>query len=133
MIDIPPQVPQPVTHQCIHETAQNYQLPTTLIYAVLAVEGGTVGKMSTNTNGTYDMGPMQINTIWLEHFGDYVSPSDILYNGCINVQVGAWILRSRINEADGHFWKGVGGYHSRTPDKNRLYQEKVYTQAQKLR
>lgn len=125
MIDIPPIEPAPLTHECIMETAVRFDLPARLLYAILQVEGGKVGLKSKNNNGTFDLGPMQINTIWIEHFKPYVNPEQILYNGCINLQVGAWILKSRINEA-GDFWEGVGAYHSRTPHLNVRYQKKVY-------
>jgi len=124
--DTPANTPIEVTHACIMETAERFDLPPRLIYAVLKVEGGKVGQRVKNTNGTFDMGPMQINTIWLDHFENYVSAEQILHNGCVNIQVGAWILRSRINEADGDFWKGVGSYHSKTPWRNVAYQAKVY-------
>jgi len=124
--DIPPVIPTEVTHECVMQTAERFDLPPRLIYAVLKVEGGQVGQKVKNTNGTYDMGPMQINTIWLEHFGDYVTEQQILHDGCVNVQVGAWILKARINESDGDFWRGVGSYHSKTPTRNKAYQAKVY-------
>ena len=50
---------------CIFTAAQTYSVPPTVILGVLNVEGGKVGMASSNTNGTYDLGPMQINTIWV--------------------------------------------------------------------
>jgi soluble lytic murein transglycosylase-like protein len=129
---IPPIEPVPVTQECIMQTAQRFDLPILLLHTILKVEGGTVGEVSFNKNGTYDIGPMQINSIWLENFVPYVSPSQILYNGCINLQIGAWILRSNINKAKGDFWKGVGNYHSGTPHLHRKYQEKVYAMSNQL-
>jgi len=127
-----PQIPiVPLTHECIIETAARFDMPAQLIYSILKVEGGQVGLKNKNTNGTYDLGPMQINTIWIDTFKPYVTPEQILYNGCINVQVGAWILKSRINES-GDFWEGVGGYHSKTPSLNETYQQKVYRASQIL-
>jgi soluble lytic murein transglycosylase-like protein len=133
MLDhIPPMEPIPVTEVCIVETAQRFDLPVLLLETILEVEGGTVGEVSKNTNNTYDIGPMQINSIWLEEFMPYVTPTQILYNGCVNVQIGAWILRSNINRAKGDFWKGVGNYHSGTPHLHRRYQEKVYATSKRL-
>ncbi len=129
---IPPIAHTPVTLACIHETANRFELPVLLIQTILKVEGGEVGKVNHNTNDTYDIGPMQINSIWLQEFEPYVSPSQILYNGCVNVQIGAWILRSNINKARGDFWKGVGNYHSGTPHLHRRYQEKVYAMSNHL-
>ncbi|MGA2655848.1 MAG: lytic transglycosylase domain-containing protein, partial [Gammaproteobacteria bacterium] len=119
---IPPIPTVPVTHECIVSTAERFDLPILLLHTILKVEGGEVGEVSFNKNNTYDIGPMQINSIWLEKFTPYVSPSQILYNGCINLQIGAWILRSNINKAKGDFWKGVGNYHSGTPHLHRKYQ-----------
>ncbi len=130
--DIPALDPVPVTEACIIQTAERFDLPILLLEAILEVEGGTVGEVSKNTNDTFDIGPMQINSIWLQEFAPYVSPSQILYNGCVNVQIGAWILRSNINRAKGDFWKGVGNYHSGTPHLHRKYQEKVFSTSTKL-
>lgn len=124
--DIPPLPVVPVTTECVLETAKRFELPTTLLWSVLAVEGGKEGQYTKNKNGSIDLGPMQINSIWLPQFSAYATPSEILYNGCINVQIGAWILRSHINLAGGDFWKGVGNYHSRTPLLHHRYQGKVY-------
>lgn len=129
MLDIPPPEPPQVvelTHQCISETADAFDLPTRLLYSVLTVEGGKVGQTVENTNGTYDMGPMQINSIWLDFFSGYVTREQIIYDGCINVHVGAWILRANINEAGGDFWRGVGNYHSKTPKFHYPYQQRIY-------
>lgn len=129
---IPPIETVPVTQECVIATADRFDLPILLLHTILKVEGGTVGEVSFNKNGTYDIGPMQINSIWLESFTPYVSPSQILYNGCINLQIGAWILRSNINKAKGDFWKGVGNYHSATPHLHRKYQERVYAMSNQL-
>lgn len=122
----------PVTQECVFKTAEKYQLPPRLLFAVLKVEGGQVGQMRANSNGTYDIGPMQINTWWIQKFAPYVSPTKILYNGCVNVQVGAWILKNSILEAGGDFWKGVGYYHSHSPKHHREYQKRVYFAARSL-
>lgn len=130
--DIPPAPIVPLTTECIAQTAKRFALPETLIWAVLAVEGGREGKYSVNKNGSIDLGPMQINSLWLEHFSEYVSPTEVLYNGCVNVQIGAWILRSYINLADGDLWKGVGNYHSKTPLLHQRYQHKIYAKSNEL-
>ena len=131
MIDAPTPTPAPITHQCIYTAASRFNLPLKAIYAILAVEGGTVGKINHNSNGTYDIGPMQINSIWLKTFSGYITKEQLIYNGCVNVHVGAWILRANINQAGGNFWTGVGNYHSRTPTHHNRYQQKVYAAATK--
>jgi len=130
--DIPPLPIVPLTTECVIATAKRFELPETLLWSILAVEGGKEGQYTKNKNGSIDLGPMQINSIWLEQFAEYVTPGEILYNGCVNIQIGAWILRSHINLAGGDFWKGVGNYHSRTPLLHRRYQTKVYSKSIQL-
>ncbi len=57
--------------ECINEAAVTYSVPASLIISVLSVEGGEVGMASPNSNGTFDYGPMQINTIWLDKIRPY--------------------------------------------------------------
>lgn len=133
MIGDAPLPPVPVTEQCIVEAAARFDLPTTIIYSILQVEGGKVGKINHNTNGTYDMGPMQINSIWLPTFSPYLSEHELIHDGCKNVLAGAWILKSNILRAQGDFWQGVGNYHSRTHRLNKKYQLKIYHASLKLR
>lgn len=111
--------------ECINQAAIIYQVPAKLIISVLAIEGGTVGMASPNKNGTYDYGPMQINTIWLKKIEPYgYTREKIQYDPCANVMVGTWILSTNIASSP-DLWRGVGGYHSYTPHLNQAYQYKI--------
>lgn len=123
--------------ECINEAAITYYVPAKVIISVLNVEGGSVGLAKPNTNGTFDYGPMQINTVWLAKIAPFgYTQEQIQYDPCINVMVGAWILGSNIADslaaADGGYWRGVAGYHSHTPGLNEDYQVKVLTNYQRL-
>ena len=50
---------------CIMAAAAGYRLPPAVLVILLNVEGGSLGGVSPNTNGTVDIGPMQVNRIWL--------------------------------------------------------------------
>jgi hypothetical protein len=109
----------------INKAAVQYHIPATIIISVLRMENGHIGDAIRNKNGTYDYGPMQINTIWLSEIKKYgYTQHDIQYDPCANVCVGAWIL-SRAIADDKTLWKGVGNYHSHTIDKNMHYRSKV--------
>lgn len=111
--------------ECINEAAIVYHVPATLIVSVLLTEGGKIGSARFNTNGTYDYGPMQINTVWLNKIRDYgYSKYDIQFNPCANVWVGTWILSQRIAEAN-NLWYGVGSYNSYSLPQNFKYSNKV--------
>ncbi|MCW5590205.1 MAG: lytic transglycosylase domain-containing protein [Legionellales bacterium] len=111
--------------QCINRAAVEYRVPAILIISVLKTENGHVGVASKNNNGTYDLGPMQINTSWLPKIAPYgFTWNDLEFNACKNVEVGAWILGMSI--ASGHdLSQGVGNYHSHTPYYNMHYSQKV--------
>ena len=111
--------------ECINTAAVQYHIPATLIVTVLQIEGGKVGTASKNTNGTFDFGPMQINSIWLNKLRAYgFTQDDLQYNPCINVWVGSWILSQRIASSP-EFWKGVASYHSYSLPENTIYKTKI--------
>ncbi|MEI7610529.1 MAG: hypothetical protein WCJ64_24375, partial [Rhodospirillaceae bacterium] len=55
----------PVTVDCIDGAARQQQVPREILYAIGVVEGGKVGEIAHNTNGSYDIGVFQINSHWL--------------------------------------------------------------------
>lgn len=125
----PPDVPalSPVTVECVIEASRAQEVPLAAIVAILATEGGQVGRVSINTNATYDIGPMQINSPWLEELARHdVAEALVMNNGCVNVLVGAWIFRQALDEARGDVWAAIGRYHSRTGELALRYQRRVY-------
>src|SRR5882762_4685919 len=83
--------------ECINQAAIVYHVPATLILSVLAVEGGRVGLVSVNKNGSVDYGPMQINSVWLSKLRPYgYTANRLQYDPCANVMVGTWILAQNI-------------------------------------
>lgn len=121
----------PPTFECLYQEADRQKIPPELLLAVMRTEGGRMGEFSKNNNGTYDIGPMQINTTWLDRLArqagstPQVVASKLAYHGCWNMAVGAWILRSAIDEAPGDVWRGVGYYNSHTPKYAQAYTRKV--------
>lgn len=111
--------------ECINQAAILYHVPAKLILSVLAIEGGRVGIASANKNGSFDYGPMQINSIWLTKIQQYgYTKQQLQYDPCVNVIVGTWILSQNIANAS-TVWCGIGGYHSHTATLNYRYQKKV--------
>lgn len=111
--------------QCVISAAARYSIPVPVFQAVLRTEGGWVGLKKRNTNGSYDLGPAQINTIHLPELRQYGITETALANDiCTNLHVAAYRLRSEINRV-GEFWRGIGNYHSRTPKYHNIYLGKV--------
>ena len=123
--------PQDQVGRCIEASAAAYQLPPAVIVILLNVEGGSLGAVSQNTNGTVDIGPMQINTIWVPQVARHwnATPTDtyaaLRDQFCANVEAGSWILRQALDEAHGDFWTGVSIYHSHDPGYQADYLRKV--------
>lgn len=129
---IPPVHIEPITHQCIYAAAQYQQLPVELLYAVMEREGGKVGTVKQNKDGSKDLGVFQINSRWLPMFAHYgISKYDLIYNGCVSAQAGAFILKREILRA-GDFWTGVGNYHSHTPKFHTPYMLHVWKTATEI-
>ncbi len=117
---------------CIFAASQSYSVPPSVIMGVLKVEGGKVGMASQNKNGSYDLGLMQINTIWIPSLANYwgvpkeVAMRYVRDDACVNIGVGAWILRSKMNQT-GSLSQGIAYYHSATPHLGSRYRDKVLT------
>ncbi len=124
-----------VIERCILAAATAYRLPPAVIVILLNVEDGQLGRVSGNSNSTVDVGPMQVNEIWLpelaKHWHSTVQGSFLTLrdNFCANIEAGSWILRRGLDEARGDFWTGVGYYHSHAPEHTTVYLRKVLTQA----
>jgi len=117
---------QPVTVECVAEVSRRYQIPVALLGGVLAQERGRLGQASRNKNGSWDFGPMQINSAWLEFFAPYgITEHRLRHDGCANLAVGAWIIRYEQGRAKGDLWQAVGRYHSHKPELAAAYQGKV--------
>ncbi len=124
----------PINKQCILSVSEIYDIPPWLLIAILDVEGGSIGTISENKNGSYDIGPMQINSLWLDKLKkSNIDLNMLRFNGCLNVQVGGWILKKNLNRYKDDFWKGIGAYHSRTDHLNKKYRKLVYKHIRKLK
>lgn len=129
---------RPVTAQCFFAEAARQQIEPLKLLAVMKTEGGRVGQFVRNSNGTYDIGPMQINSVHLADLSKRLGASReevasaLAYDGCFNVAIGAWMLRKRTDEAGGDFWYGIGFYHSKTPTYRNRYILSVHKNMQDI-
>ena len=114
--------PAPVYNNCWDLAAIYYKVDAWLLFAIASHESKfTSGAIGKNSNGTQDLGIMQINTIHLPAISRYgVSRDDILNDNCKGIYFAAMLLRDCINKY-GNNIDGVGCYHSRTPSRRRRY------------
>lgn len=118
---------------CLMLAAQTYAVPPAVLVGIHQVEGGQVGMaVGPNQNGSYDLGPMQINTIWLPELAQSWGVNEstaykwVRDDPCTNMGVAAWILRGHIEET-GSLSRAIAQYHSRTPHFGNSYKAKVVT------
>ncbi len=64
---------QPVTVECVTEVSRRYQIPVHLLGGVMAQEKGSLGQITPNKNGTWDFGPVQVNSTWLKSLAPYAA------------------------------------------------------------
>ncbi len=135
--DVPTQA-EARTRECLLAAADAHRLPPAMLLVLLKVEGGRLGHVSQNNNDTVDIGPMQVNTIWVTKIAArwrttpaaaYLALRD---NLCANLEGGAWILARALAEAKGDFWSGVAIYHSHKPEHQGRYLRLVLAATRRL-
>ena len=115
---------------CLMLASQTYSVPPAVLVGIYKAEGGKIGQEVSNTNGSYDLGPMQINTIWLPDLAKRWGVSEntahkwVRDDACTNVGVAAWILKGHLDETQS-LSQAIAHYHSRTPKHGTRYKKRV--------
>ncbi len=123
---------------CMALVASLYHLPPRVLPAIHVVEGGQPGLIHPNTDGTLDLGVMQINTRWLQPLVRYThTPGSTVFRRlrdepCYNIAAAGAIMRSYLNETHGDLLRAVGDYHSHSVRLNLAYRAQVVRAAHDL-
>jgi soluble lytic murein transglycosylase-like protein len=111
---------------CWAETGNKYGINPYLLYAIAKTESGlNPSAVNRNRNGSYDVGLMQINSSWFPTLLKYGITEKQLYDPCVSIEVGAWILAQNMRH-HGNSWNAVGAYNSNNPTRSRQYAMKIY-------
>ncbi|MEZ8029251.1 lytic transglycosylase domain-containing protein [Enterovibrio norvegicus] len=103
----------------IFVASQTNRVPRDLLNIIVLTEGGDKGSVRLNSNGSWDMGPAQVNTLHkdliLSHYPD-ITWQQFSTDVFANIDISAKIFRQCINDpAIGNSgWDAVGCYNSRT-------------------
>ena len=115
---------------CFDEAGAQYGINPQILRAIAKVESNFNPRaINWNTNGTYDFGVMQINTIWGYSLGKEWWST--LGDPCTNIRAGAMILASCMKKY-GYTWEAIGCYNSQTPGKRDKYAMTVFKQLQRI-
>lgn len=110
---------------CFDLAAQRYNVSPVLLQAIAQQEsGGRSTAINVNSNGTRDIGLMQINSSWLPTLARHGIAERDLLDPCVNVLVGAWILSNNFARL-GYTTQGLGAYNAASPDKRERYAQQV--------
>lgn len=118
--------------------ASYYHLPPRVLPSIQVVEAGKPGTISANTDGSADLGVMQVNTLWVPKFAAITGMSEyavrirLIYDPCFNIAAAGAIMRVYLNETGGDLLRAVGYYHSHTPGRANAYQAQVLHAATRL-
>lgn len=116
---------------CFEEAGAQYSINPQILRAIAKVESNfNPAAVNKNSNGTYDVGLMQINSIWASTIGK--ERWRLLGDACYNTKTGAWILAGCMNKY-GYTWKAIGCYNSQTPGKRDKYSKMVFDQLQRVK
>ncbi len=123
---------------CMALVAAWNRLPPRVLPAIQSVEGGHIGLVHANTDGSEDLGVMQVNTIWVRPLSRFTkSPVTVIRarlvgDACFNIAAAGAIMAVYLAEEKGDLLRAVGDYHSHTPSLNQGYQAQVIAAARVL-
>ena len=109
-----------------------------MLPVIHAIEGGSVGTIHQDANGTADLGLMQVNTIWIPALAARarLTPQEtetrLVNDACFNIAASALILRTYLAETNNALLPAIGDYHSHTPALNTAYSALAERKAQEL-
>ncbi|WP_175772979.1 lytic transglycosylase domain-containing protein [Paraburkholderia phenazinium] len=116
---------------CLDDAAAYRHINAQLVRAIAQQESSLhADTVTVNSNGTEDIGLMQVNSSWLPTLARYGIRREHLFNACVNAYVGTWILASNIQRF-GPTWKAVGAYNAVSSAKQLVYANAIYRRLQR--
>jgi hypothetical protein len=111
---------------CIAQVAGGRAWLAKTLWALSEQEGGWVGAKVPNRDGSYDLGPLQINSWWVPRLAAVTGKSQVevawwlQHDACFNVDAARWIFLSALSVTH-NYWNAIGAYHSPTAWRQRRY------------
>lgn len=122
----------PAMAQCFEWASARFGMSSHLLYAIALQESGLNPRaVNRNTNGSQDIGLMQINSSWAPTLMRYGIRTADLWDPCTNIFVGAWILGGNLVRM-GPTVAALGAYNARDPVKREAYARRVLERLHRL-
>jgi soluble lytic murein transglycosylase-like protein len=118
------------TENYFEEAGEYYKIDPKILWSIAKVESNfKPTAINKNSNGTLDIGLMQINTVHLKDLKKYGFKKEHLFNPKVNIFAGAWILK-RCFDKHGVSENGLTCYNGRI--KDNPYGYKVLKELKKV-
>jgi len=117
---------EPDVARCIRQAARGQAWLEKTLWGLRDQEAGWVGAEILNSNGSHDLGPLQINSWWVPRIAALLSRREgdvrrwLQLDPCFNAEVARWIFLDAL-KTGGSYWKAVGIYHSPNDIRQRRY------------
>jgi len=124
-----------VVGECIRHAAGGRGWLEKTLWGLRDQEGGWIGAEIVNSDGSHDLGPLQVNSWWVGRISKLTGRKSadvrwwLTHDACFNVQAARWIFLSGL-AVTRDYWQAIGVYHSPTGWRQRRYAHSV---AAKLR
>lgn len=97
---------------CFTEAGTHYGIAPAVLSAIARTESKLdPSAVHTNPDGSTDVGLMQVNSRWFPVLRRAGIPSIALYQPCMSIWAGAWIL-ARAFARHGYTWESIGAYNA---------------------
>jgi hypothetical protein len=122
--------PEPELRRCIAAASQGRPWLEKTLWGLRDQEGGWLGAEVLNSNGSHDLGPLQVNSWWVEKLAAATGRPEqqvrwwLIHDACFNVAAARWIFLSGLR-VTGDYWKAIGVYHSPTAWRQARYATSV--------
>jgi len=115
---------------CFDEAGGAFGINPFLLRGIARVESGlNPGAINRNTDGSLDIGLMQVNSSWISRMG--FDRERLRSDPCYNVMAGARVLKLCIDRF-GYTWEAVGCYNAVSRSKRVDYSWKVFDMLKRL-
>ena len=104
------------------EAVEYYRIDPKILYCIAKKESKfNPNAISRNSNGSVDIGVMQINSVHLKELKKYGFQKEHLFNPKINIYAGAWLLKRCFNK-HGVSEDGITCYNGRIENNTYGYE-----------
>lgn len=110
---------------CFESAGRYYSVSPDLLRAIASAESNSdpLALNTSNSNGSWDIGLMQINSRWIGALGAFGITAQDLYDPCTSIWVGAWVLAQNVARY-GYEWEAVGAYNAGTSAKATAHERR---------